>query len=165
MRHSITAAALSVLVVGPLSAAEFGPEVDRAIEQCLDAARRDQVGQVTRWDLEWATGLAFNLELVSPNDRVWNMRCEGGVIVKSERKAANKKYEMLSTRHRVEEHEARQLAGAEYPGGELHRMVYDLSWRGNPYYNYSFNLRDGRTATVLVNAVTGVIDKTSSERK
>jgi len=165
MRHSLIGLAAGLLGAGAVTAAEFGPEVDRAINQCLDAARQQQVGQVTEWDLDWENGLGFDVELVGTDNRVYGMRCEGGTIVKSERKAGNKKYEMLSTRHRVEEPDARQLAGAEYRGAELKRMKYELSWRGNPYYSYDFELPDGRTANVMVNAATGKIDKTSSERK
>ncbi|HZR01640.1 MAG TPA: PepSY domain-containing protein [Burkholderiales bacterium] len=149
-----------------LSAAEFGPEVDRAINTCLDAARKQHVGQPTGWDLQWGPGgLAFLVELVAQDNRVYQMRCEAGNIVKEERKAGLKQYEMVSTRHRVEEPEARQTAAAEYNGGELTHMEYDLNWRGNPYYIYKFNLPDGRIATVSVNAVTGKIDRSNSDRK
>ena len=112
-----------------------------------------------------ASFIGFDVELVGTDDRVYGMRCEGGTIVKSERKPGNKKYEMLSTRHRVEEPDARQLAGAEYSGAELNHMKYELTWRGNPYYSYDFQLPDGRTANVKVNAATGKIYETSSKRK
>jgi len=165
MRHTFIGAALAAVAAGSTGAAEFSPEVDRAIDACLTAARQQQVGQVIEWNLDWASGLGFDVDLVAPDNRVYRMRCEGGAITKSDQKAGTKKYDMLSTRHRVEENEARQLAGTEFRSGELHRMQYELSWRGNPYYSYSFNLPDGRTANVMVNAATGKIDKTSSERK
>ncbi|MCC7549100.1 MAG: hypothetical protein IT532_15170 [Burkholderiales bacterium] len=165
MRLSLIAIGAGLLASGAAFAAEFGPEVDRAVNACLDAARQQQVGQVTEWELDWQNGLGFDVELVAPDNRVYRMRCEGGAIVKSEQKAGNKKYEMLSTRHRVEEPEVRELASAEFRAAELNRMKYELSWRGHPYYSYSFSLPDGRVGNVMVNAATGKIDKSSSERK
>jgi len=165
MRHSLIGLATGLLAAGSAAAAEFSPEVDRAIDACLEAARQQQVGQVTQWDLDWKSGLGFDVELVAPDNRVYRMRCEAGAIVKSDQKAGNKKYEMLSTRHRVEEKDTRQLAGAEFRGAELRQMKYELNWRGNPYYSYAFDLPDGRTGNVMVNAATGKVDRTSSERK
>jgi len=165
MRRSLIGLSAGILLSGAAGAAEFSPEVDRAINQCLDAARQQQVGQVTEWDLDWNNGLGFDVELVGTDNRVYAMRCEGGVIVKSDQKAGNKKYEMLSTRHRVEEPDSRPLAAEEFRGAELQRMKYELNWRGNPYYVYSFSLPDGRMGEVKLNAATGKIDETSSKRK
>lgn len=165
MRLMLCLGSLCAVVTAAASAAEFGPEVDRAINDCLDAARKERVGQISAWDVRWEGGLAFLVELVAQDNKVYAMRCEAGRIVKEERKTGTKRYEMLTTRHRVEEPQARQLAAAEYPGAEMNHMEYDLSWRGNPYYVYTYNLPDGRTASVSVNAVTGKIDRSSSERK
>ncbi len=52
-----------------------------------------------------------------------------------------------------------------YPIAEVRKMEYDLSWKGKPYYTYEMLLNDGRDATVDVNAETGQIDRSKSERK
>lgn len=166
MRLTLCLGLLGALAGTAASAAEFGPEVDRAINDCLDAARKTRIGQPTEWNLQWgAGGLAFIVELVSQDNRVYSLRCEGGSIVKEDHKAGNKKYDMLTTRHRVEEPAARKGAGSEYPSAEITRMQYDLNWKGNPYYIYSFNLPDGRIGTIYVNAITGKVDRSSTERK
>ena len=44
-------------------------------------------------------------------------------------------------------------------------MKYDTSWKGRPYYTYEMVLNDGREASVDVNAETGLVDRSKSERK
>jgi uncharacterized membrane protein YkoI len=44
-------------------------------------------------------------------------------------------------------------------------MKYETSWKGRPYYSYEMVLSDGREASVDVNAETGQVDRSKSERK
>jgi uncharacterized membrane protein YkoI len=45
-------------------------------------------------------------------------------------------------------------------------MQLDLSgFKGVPYYTYELSTGDGRVATIEVNATTGEIDYTKSQRK
>jgi uncharacterized membrane protein YkoI len=161
----VTLACTLVAAATQTGAAEYSPELDGAIEACVQAINQQNGGQILGWDVEWATGgLAFKFEVVQPDNRVFTLRCEAGTVTASERKPGDKKYQMLSSRAKVAESAARQAAATEYPGGELRRMKYDLSWRGKPVYTYEWGLKDGRTAWVEVNGETGQIDKTRSER-
>jgi len=151
--------------VGQTLAAEYTPELDSALQTCVDTALQQHPGQVTRWVVDSrAAAPAVRVDIVASDDLVWAMTCEGGKIVSDERKVGNKNYKMLSSRMKVPEATCRQTAVEEYPGTELTRMQYALSWKGAPYFTYTFVTRDGREATVDVNAATGKIDHTHSSR-
>ena len=146
-------------------AAEFTPEMNNALQTCLDTALRQHAGVVTQWEIDSRTSVrSIKLDVVASDDVVWSMKCEGGAIVSDERKMGNKNYKMLSSRVKVPETTCRQAAVEEYPGTELNRMQYSLSWKGSPYFTYTFLTSDAREATVDVNAVTGKIDRTYSSR-
>jgi len=154
-----------IAATGLACAAEYTPELDRVVQTCIDAALNKHPGQVIQWDLDSRTSVtSTTLEVVTPDDLVWAMKCEAGAIVSDERKMGMKKYKMLSSRVKAPEQTCRQAAVAEYPGTDLTRMRYELSWRGTPSYNYTFQTRDGREATVEVSAGTGRIDRTYSTR-
>jgi uncharacterized membrane protein YkoI len=151
--------------IGPAYAAEFTPEMDTALQTCIDTALRQHAGIVTQWEMDSRTSaLGIKLDVVASDDQVWSMKCEGGAIVSDERKMGNKNYKMLSSRVKVPETTTRRTAVEEYPATELTRMQYSLSWKGSPYFNYTFMTADAREATVEVNAVTGKIDRTYSSR-
>jgi hypothetical protein len=76
-----------------------------------------------------------------------------------------KNYKMLTRSAKVPEVSARFTAASGYALAELRKMDYGLSWRGKPYYTYEMHLNDGRDASVDVNAETGLIDRSKSERK
>ena len=161
----VTLACTLLAAAAQARAGEFSPELDRAIDACVQAVNQQNGGQILEWKVDWAQGgLAFDFEVVAPDNRVFTVRCEAGVVTASERKTGDKKYQMLSSRAKVAENAARQAAATEYPAAELRRMKYDLSWRGKPIYTYEWGLKDGRTAWVEVNGETGQIDKTKSER-
>jgi hypothetical protein len=149
----------------PVGAAEYSPELGDAIDACTRAVRQYNGGQIVGYRVGWAqAGPAIDLEVVVPDNRVYGVRCEAGTVTASERKTGDLKYQMLSSRVKVIESSARQVAATEYPTGELRRMKYQLTWQGRPSYTYEWGLKDGRTAWVEVNGETGQIDKTHSER-
>jgi hypothetical protein len=151
--------------IGSAYASEFTPEMDTALQTCIDTALRQHAGVVTQWEIDSRTSaLIIKLDVVASDDLVWSMRCEGGAIVSDERKMGNKSYKMLSSRIKVPEATARQAAVEEYPGTELTGMQYSLSWRGKPSFTYTFLTQDARQATVEVSGVTGKIDSTYSSR-
>jgi uncharacterized membrane protein YkoI len=161
----VTLACSLLAATAQVGAAEYSPELDGAIEACVQAVNQQNGGQILGWQVDWAQGgLGFNFEVVAPDNRVFNLRCEAGTVTSSERKPGDKKYQMLSSRAKVAESAARQAAAGEYPGADLRRMKYDLTWRGKPSYTYEWGLKDGRTAWIEVNGETGQIDKTKSER-
>ena len=151
--------------IGSAYASEFTPEMDTALQTCIDTALRQHAGVVTQWEMDSRTSaLIIKLDVGASDDLVWSMRCEGGAIVSDERKMGNKSYKMLSSRIKVPEVTARQTAVGEYPGTELTGMQYSLSWRGKPSFTYTFLTQDARQATVEVSGVTGKIDSTYSSR-
>jgi uncharacterized membrane protein YkoI len=157
-------AALST-TIGPACAAEFTPEMDTALQTCIDTALRQHAGVVTQWQVDSRTSvLGIKLGVVASDDQVWAMKCEGGAIISDERMMGNKKYKMLSSRVKIPEATCRQAAVEEYPGTELTDMQYSLSVWGKPSFTYTFLTPDGREATVEVSAVTGKIDRTYSSR-
>jgi uncharacterized membrane protein YkoI len=167
MSKPIFAAIACTLIAAadPAFAAEYTPELDSALQACLDAAVQQHPGYVTQWEVDSRTGgPSFRVDLVASDDLVWALKCEGGKIVSDERKMGNKNYKMLSARGKIPEATCRQAAVEEYPGAELTRMQSALNWKGNPYFTYTFLTPDAREATVEVNAVTGKIDRTHSSR-
>jgi hypothetical protein len=110
--------------------------------------------------------VTMTVEVVAPDDRVWTMKCtEGKITGNPERKTGTKNYKMLSARTKVPEVSARFTAATAYPISEMQKMEYGLSWKGKAYYTYDMKLNDGRDATVDVNADTGQVDRSKSERK
>jgi uncharacterized membrane protein YkoI len=72
---------------------------------------------------------------------------------------------MLKSRAKVPEKSARFTAVGSYPIAEVRTMKYDTSWKGRPYYTYEMVLNDNREASVDVNAETGQVDRSKSERR
>ena len=145
---------------------EFTPETDDAIESCINAAVERLPGVVNGWQIERPTGtVAIRVDVLATNDRVWQLGCEGGAIVRSKSTFASGDYQTSRKRVVVPERSARQTAAATYPNGELLQMKYGRAWKGRVYYSYFFKLPDGRDATVHVDTATGRVDETTSERK
>ena len=168
MRGLTTALAGMSLILAPVAAiaAEFTAETDNALEACVKAAVEKLPGYVTGWRIDWPPGgLAIKVDVLATNDRVWELGCEGGAIVREKSTRTPGDYQSVRTRVMVPERSARQTAAAAYPKGDLLKMKYGRAWRGRVYYTYTFNLPDGREAVVQVNTATGRIDETSSERK
>jgi len=135
------------------------------LDACLDAAKQQQEGLAIRWELIGNEDpYGFEIDVLASNDRVWNMKCSGGKVSDVNRKTGTKSYKMLSGRVKVPELSARFTAATAYPIAELKKMQYGLTWRGRPYFEYEMSLNDGRDATVDVNAETGRIDRSKSER-
>jgi uncharacterized membrane protein YkoI len=154
-----------IAATGLACAAEYTPELDRVVDSCIEAALNKHPGQVLQWDLDSRADVtSTSLEVVTTEDLVWTIKCEAGAIVSDERRMGNKNYKMLTSRMKVPESTCRQAAVAEYPGTDLTRMRYELNWRGTPSFNYTFQTRDGRDATVEVSAGTGRIERTHSTR-
>jgi hypothetical protein len=139
--------------------------VFQQIDACVDAALAQQEGFVVGWKLIGGDPAAVQVDVLAPDDRVWTMRCSEGKVSNVERRTGNKNYKMLTTRAKVPEVSGRFTAVNSYPIAEVSQMEYGLSWKGRPYYTYQLTTNDGREATVDVNAETGQIDRTKSERK
>lgn len=137
------------------------------IDACVEAALQQQPGVLIGWTIDSKQDpAAFTVDVVAEDGKVWSLKCAEGKVSGSERKVGTKNYKLLSARAKVPEISARFSAASSYPLiTELRKMQYDLSWRGNPYYNYEMSLNDGREASVDVNAETGQIDRSKSERK
>jgi hypothetical protein len=154
------------LVLGPGLALADGPtDSFPKIDACVDAALLQQEGRLAGWKLESAKEPALTIDVLAADDKVWTMRCVDGKVATPERKLGNKNFKMLTTRIKVPELSARFTAAAGYPISELRRMELGTTWKGKPYYTYEMHLNDGRDATVDVNAETGQIDRSKSERK
>lgn len=136
------------------------------VDACVEAALQQQQGQVIGWKVEKGKDpIPVEVNVLASDDRVWTLKCADGKVSGSERKMGNKSYKMLTSRAKVPELSARFTAANSYPIAEVSKMDYGLSWKGRPYYTYEMALNDGREATVDVNAETGQIDRTKSERK
>jgi uncharacterized membrane protein YkoI len=142
------------------AAAVFEP-----IDACTDLAVQQQEGVITGWKLSNPQTGAVDVEIVAPDDRVYIIKCNNGKVGQPERKLGNKNYKMLKSRSKVPEKSARFTAVGSYPIAEVRTMKYDTSWKGRPYYTYEMVLNDGREASVDVNAETGLVDRSKSERK
>ncbi|HTS55877.1 MAG TPA: PepSY domain-containing protein [Burkholderiales bacterium] len=140
-----------------------------ALDECLQAAPQKQEGVVTRWQLtSKEPPFGFEIDILAPNNYVWSMRCTEATVGAPVRKLGNKDYKKLTARVKVPEKSARFTAIGAYPSvAEVSRMQLDLalSFKGTPYYTYEVTTNDGRSASVEVNADTGQIDYTKSERK
>jgi uncharacterized membrane protein YkoI len=168
MSATFRRACLAVLMGGTACTAfaEFDASATFApVDSCIDAALQQQDGMVIHWDMKKPNDPTVNLEVLAPDNRVYTMSCKEGKVSTPSRKAGQKKYEMLKGRAKVLEKPARFTAATSYPIAEVRRMDYDLSWKGRPYYTYDLVTSDGREATVDVNAETGQVDRSKSERK
>jgi hypothetical protein len=157
-----------VLALGSVAALADGPtDVFDNINACTEAATQQQAGLVVGWKIvSTKEPVTLTVDVLAADDRVWTMNCSEGKIVGSpERKLGNKNYKMLSSRTKVPEVSARFTAASSYPISEMLKMEYGLSWKGKAYFTYELKLSDGREATVDVNANTGQIDRSKSERK
>jgi len=142
------------------ASAIFGP-----IDACIDLALQQQDGIVIAWKLNNPQATSMDIDVLAADDRVWTMKCNNGKISAPDRKLGNKSYKMLKSRSKVPEKSARFTAVGSYPIAEVRTMKYDTSWKGRAYYSYEMVLNDGREASVDVNAESGQVDRSKSERK
>jgi hypothetical protein len=163
---SRTCASLA-LVLGSGAALAEPTDIFAKIDDCSEAATQQQPGLLVGWKVESAKEpVTMTVDILADTDRVWTMKCTEGKITGSpERKLGNKNYKMMSSRTQVPEKSARFTASTAYPTSEMLKMEYGLSWKGKAYYTYDMKLNDGRDATVDVNAETGQVDRSKSERK
>jgi len=158
--------ALALLAGSSVARADFDASVIFApIDACIDLALQQQEGIVLGWRLGNAQATAVDVDVLAPDDRVWTIKCNNGKVGAPERKLGNKNYKMLKSRAKVPEKSARFTAVGSYPIAEVRTMKYDTSWKGRPYYSYEMVLSDNREASVDVNAETGQVDRSKSERK
>lgn len=155
------------LVAGSSVASAADPTANfPAIDACVEAALQQQQGHLIGWKVESGKDpLPIQVDVLASDDKVWTLKCMDAKISGSERKMGNKSYKMLTSRAKVPELSARFTAVNAYAIADVKKMDYGLSWKGRPYYTYDMSLNDGREATVDVNAETGQIDRTKSERK
>jgi len=158
--------ALALLAGSSVARADFDASVIFApIDACIDLALQQQDGIVLGWRLGNAQATAVDVDILAPDDRVWTIKCNNGKVGAPERKLGNKNYKMLKSRAKVPEKSARFTAVGSYPIAEVRTMKYDTSWKGRPYYSYEMVLNDNREASVDVNAETGQVDRSKSERR
>jgi len=158
--------ALALLTGSSAARADFDASVIFApIDACIDLALQQQEGIVLGWRLGNAQATAVDVDILAPDDRVWTIKCNNGKVGAPERKLGNKNYKMLKARSKVPEKSARFTAVGSYPIAEVRTMKYDTSWKGRPYYSYEMVLNDNREASVDVNAETGQVDRSKSERR
>jgi uncharacterized membrane protein YkoI len=158
--------AIALLAGSSAAMADFDASAIFApIDACIDLALQQQEGIVLAWRLGNAQATAIDVDVLAPDDRVWTIKCTNGKVGAPERKLGNKNYKMLKSRSKVPEKSARFTATGSYPIAEVRTMKYDTSWKGRPYYSYEMVLNDNREATVDVNAETGQVDRSKSERK
>ena len=155
------------LALGPgVALAESPTDNFPQIDTCIDAALQQQAGYVVGWKVDRAKEpIALTVDVLAADDKVWSLKCLDAKITGSERKMGTKNYKMLTRSAKVPEVSARFTAASGYALAELRKMDYGLSWKGKPYYTYEMHLNDGRDASVDVNAETGLIDRSKSERK
>jgi uncharacterized membrane protein YkoI len=161
-----TSAAVMLLAGATSALADFDASaIFPGIDSCIDLALQQQDGIVVAWRLTNPQATGVEVEMLAPDDRVWKMTCSNGKVSPPERKLGNKNYKMLKSRAKVPEKSARFTAVGSYPIAEVRTMKYETSWKGRPYYSYEMVLSDGREASVDVNAETGQVDRSKSERK
>ena len=136
-----------------------------AIDTCIDAALQQQDGLLLGWEVKNPKDNIIQLDVLASDDKIWTMQCSNGKVSTPEKKVGQKKYKMLSSRVKVPEKSARFTAVGAYPIAEVRKMEYDTTWKGRPYFIYQMKTNDGRDATVEVNAETGQVDRSKSERK
>lgn len=65
--------------IGPAYAAEFTPEMDTALQTCLDTALRQHAGVVTQWEIDSRTSaLIIKLDVVASDDLVCRCGAKAG---------------------------------------------------------------------------------------
>jgi len=161
-----TGVAVALLAGATTALADFDASaVFPSIDTCIDLALQQQDGIVVAWKLTNPQATGVEVDVLAPDDRVWNVKCNNGKIGAPERKLGNKNFKMLKSRAKVPEKSARFTAAGSYPIAEVRTMKYETSWKGRPYYTYEMVLNDGREASVDVNAETGQVDRSKSERK
>lgn len=156
------------MVLGSAAALADGPtDIFDKVNSCTDAATQQQAGLIVGWKIDSAKEpVTMTIDVLAADDRVWSMKCtEGKITSTPERRLGNKNYKMLNGRTKVPEVSARFTAATSYPIAEMQKMEYGLTWKGKAYYSYDMKLNDGRDATVDVNADTGQVDRSKSERK
>jgi uncharacterized membrane protein YkoI len=159
-------AAVALLAGCSLARADFDASaIFPPIDTCIDLALQQQDGIVIAWKLVNPQATAVDIDVLSPDDRVFSMKCSNGKISAPERKLGNKSFKMMKAGSKVPEKSARFTAVGSYPIAEVRTMKYEKSWKGRPYYSYEMVLNDGREASVDVNAETGQVDRSKSERK
>jgi len=158
--------ALTLVAGSGVASAADPTAVFPQVDACVEAALQQQEGHVIGWRIEKGQEpTPIQVDVLAADDKVWTLKCADAKVSGSERKMGNKNYKMLTSRAKVPELSARFTAANSYPIAEVKKMDYGLSWKGRPYYTYEMSLNDGREATVDVNAETGQIDRTKSERK
>ena len=161
-----TGVAVALLAGATTALADFDASaVFPPIDACIDLALQQQDGIVVAWKLTNPQATGVEVDVLAPDDRVWNVKCNNGKVGAPERKLGNKNFKMLKSRAKVPEKSARFTAAGSYPIAEVRTMKYETSWKGRPYYTYEMVLNDGREASVDVNAETGQVDRSKSERK
>jgi hypothetical protein len=172
LKHTCAAKvwAIAALSIGCSVALAVEPDaMFPALDDCLQAAPQKQEGVVTRWQLTSDRApFDFEIDILAPNNYVWAMRCSEGNVGAPVRKLGNKDYKKLTGRTKVPEKSARFTAIGAYPSvAEVSQMQLDiaLTFKGTAIYTYQLSTGDGRRASVEVNADTGQIDFTKSERK
>lgn len=161
-----TAATVALLTSAGTALADFDASAIFApIDACIDLALQQQEGIVVAWKLTNPQATGVEVDVLAQDDRVWNIKCNNGKVGAPERKLGNKNFKMLKSRSKVPEKSARFTAVGSYPIAEVRNMKYETSWKGRPYYSYEMVLNDGREASVDVNAETGQVDRSKSERK
>jgi len=169
-KHTCAAAiSFAALGIGCCSALAVEPDtMFPALEACTEAALQKQEGTVLRWELTSDRDpYSFEIDVLAPNDFRWVMKCTEGAVGTPVRKVGNKDYKKFTSRVKVPEKSARFTAVGAFPHvAQISKMQLDLSgFKGIPYYTYELSTSDGRTAVVDVNAATGEIDRTESQRK
>jgi len=170
LKHTCAAVLVTgVLSIGCGAACAVEPDtMFPALEACTEAALQKQEGLVLRWELTSNRDpFGFEFDVLAPNDYRWTMKCTEGNVGAPVRKVGNKDYKKFTARVKVPEKSARFTAIGAYPHvSEINKMQLDLSgFKGVAYYTYELSTGDGRVATIEVNATTGEIDYTKSQRK
>jgi hypothetical protein len=161
---SRTCIAVALVIGSSATLAEDPTELFPQLNACIDATLQKQEGVLFGWTIDTKEPPAFTIDVLAPDDKVLTMKCTDGKVGAPERKLGNKNYKMVSSRARIPEVSARFTALSNYPIAELRKMEFGLNWKGKGYYTYQMSLNDGRQASVDVNAETGQIDKSKSER-
>jgi len=157
--------ALAGTLLGPCSAVFAQSSADDALNACLQAAKQQHQGIVTGWTIsKGGAGNEIDMTMVGLQDKTWKLVCTNGTLGDAAGRFGGMDYQMLSSRKAIPEVSARATATAAVANSTMQKMTYGLSWLGKPYYHYYFATEDGRTSQVDVNAETGQIDSTSSQR-
>jgi len=140
--------------------------VDEGLNACIQAAKQRHQGLVTQWDInKGPAGVDFDITMLTPDDTRWHVDCRGdGKIDEAKQLFGGASYSILSSRKTVNEMSARATAVGVYNNATMVRMTYTVSGLGKAYYHYYLATPDGRYAQIDVNAESGQVDSTRSER-